>query len=45
MTIQQMEYIVALDKHRQFVKAAKACGVSQSTLSMMIKKLEWELDP
>lgn len=44
MTIQQMEYIVALDKHRQFVKAAKACGVSQSTLSMMIKKLEWELD-
>jgi LysR family hydrogen peroxide-inducible transcriptional activator len=44
MTIQQMEYIVALDKHRQFVKAAKACGVSQSTLSMMIKKLEEELD-
>lgn len=44
MTIQQMEYLVALDKHRHFVKAAEACGVSQSTLSMMIKKLEEELD-
>ncbi len=44
MTIQQMEYLVALDKHRQFVKAADACGVTQSTLSMMVKKLEEELD-
>lgn len=44
MTIQQMEYVVAVDKYRHFVKAAESCGVSQSTLSMMIKKLEEELD-
>lgn len=44
MTLQQLEYIVAVDKYRQFVKAAESCGVTQSTLSMMIKKLEEELD-
>jgi len=44
MTIQQMEYIVAVDTYRHFVKAAESCGVSQSTLSMMIKKVEEELD-
>ena len=44
MTLQQMEYIVALDEHRHFVKAAEACGVSQSTLSTLLKKLEEELD-
>lgn len=35
---------MALDKHRNFVAAAEACFVSQPTLSMMIKKLEEELD-
>lgn len=44
MTLQQMEYVVAVDKYRHFVKAAESCNVSQSTLSMMIKKLEDELD-
>lgn len=44
MTLQQMEYIVAVDTHRHFVKAAEACGVTQSTLSSMIQKLEAELD-
>jgi LysR family hydrogen peroxide-inducible transcriptional activator len=44
MNFQQMEYLVALDKHRNFVAAAEACFVSQPTLSMMIKKLEEELD-
>jgi len=44
MTIQQMEYVVAVDKYRHFVKAAESCQVSQSTLSMMIKKVEEELD-
>jgi len=39
-----MEYVVAVDTYRHFVKAAEACGVTQSTLSMMIKKLEEELD-
>lgn len=44
MTIQQMEYVVAVDTYRHFVKAAESCGVSQSTLSMMIRKVEDELD-
>lgn len=44
MNIQQMEYIVALDKYRHFVLAAEACGVTQPTLSAMIQKLEDELD-
>ena len=44
MTLQQMEYIVAVDKYRHFVRAAEACGVTQSTLSSMIQKLETELD-
>ncbi|MEG2755463.1 MAG: LysR family transcriptional regulator, partial [Mucinivorans sp.] len=42
MTIQQLEYIVALDKYRHFVRAAAACHVTQSTLSSMIQKLESE---
>ena len=44
MTLQQMEYIVALDKYRHFVLAAEACGLTQPTLSAMIQKLEEELD-
>ncbi len=44
MTIQQLEYIVALNKFRHFVTASKECGVTQPTLSMMIQKLETELD-
>lgn len=39
-----MEYIVAVDKYRHFAKAAESCGVSQSTLSSLIQKLEYELD-
>lgn len=44
MTLQQLEYIVAVEKYRYFVQAADACGVTQSTLSLMVKKLEEELD-
>ena len=44
MTLQQMEYIVAVDKYRHFVRAAESCGVTQSTLSSLISKLEAELD-
>lgn len=44
MTIQQLEYILALDKTRHFVRAAEMCGVTQPTLSAMIQKLEDELD-
>lgn len=44
MNLSQLEYILAVDKHRHFVKAADACFVTQATLSMMIRKLEDELD-
>lgn len=44
MTLQQLEYITVLADYGQFVDAAEACGVSQSTLSLMVKKLESELD-
>lgn len=44
MTLQQMEYVVAVDKYRHFAKAAESCGVSQSTLSSLVQKLELELD-
>lgn len=44
MTFQQMEYIVAVDKYRHFARAAESCGITQSTLSSLIQKLESELD-
>ena len=44
MNLQQLEYIVALDNYRHFVTAAEKRFVTQATLSMMIKKLEEELD-
>jgi LysR family hydrogen peroxide-inducible transcriptional activator len=44
MNLQQLEYIVAVDTHRHFEKAARHCFVTQATLSMMIKKLEQELE-
>jgi LysR family hydrogen peroxide-inducible transcriptional activator len=44
MTLQQLEYIVAIDTHRHFVTAAANCYVTQATLSMMVKKLEEELN-
>ena len=44
MTLQQLRYIIAIDDYRHFGKAAEACGLTQSTLSLMVKKLEDELD-
>lgn len=44
MNLQQIEYIVALDKFKSFSKAAEACFITQATLSTMVKKLEEELD-
>ncbi len=43
MNLQQLDYIVAIDTHRSFAKAAAACFVTQPTLSSMVKKLEEEL--
>lgn len=44
MNIQQLEYIIAVDNCRHFSKAAEASFVTQPTLSMMIQKLEEELE-
>lgn len=44
MNLQQLEYIVAVDQHRHFATAADKCFVTQPTLSLMIRKLEEELD-
>lgn len=44
MNLQQLSYIIAVDTYRHFVTAAEKCFVTQATLSMMIKKLEEELD-
>jgi LysR family transcriptional regulator, hydrogen peroxide-inducible genes activator len=44
MNIQQLEYIIAVDTHRHFAKAAEKSFVTQATLSMMIKKLEDEFE-
>lgn len=43
MTIQQLEYILAVDQFRHFAKAAEYCHITQPTLSAMIQKLEEEL--
>ena len=44
MNIQQLEYIIAVDRFKNFAKAADHCYVTQATLRGMIKKLEVELD-
>lgn len=43
MTITQLQYLIAVDNHRHFARAAEACFVTQPTLSMQIQKLEEEL--
>jgi len=43
MNLQQLDYIIAVDTHRHFARAAEKTFVTQPTLSMMIQKLEEEL--
>lgn len=43
VTLLQLTYILALDRHRHFRQAAEACHVTQPSLSMQIQKLEEEL--
>ncbi|MHA7130539.1 LysR substrate-binding domain-containing protein [Algoriphagus namhaensis] len=43
MTIQQLEYLLAVDKFRHFGHAADSCFVTQPTLSAQLSKLEKEL--
>lgn len=42
MNFNQLRYIVAVDRHRNFNKAADECEVAQSTLSKEIQRLEKE---
>ncbi|MGE0528237.1 MAG: LysR substrate-binding domain-containing protein [Bdellovibrionales bacterium] len=42
-SITQLEYILAVEKHRHFGKAAESCHISQPTLSMQIQKVEEEV--
>lgn len=40
MTLTQLGYVVAVDTHQHFGRAAEACNVTQPTLSMQLSKLE-----
>ena len=40
MTITQLHYILAIEKHLSFVGAAESCNISQPAISMQVKKLE-----
>lgn len=42
-TIRQLEYVVAVAEHKNFSRAAKACGVSQPALSAQIQEVEQRL--
>ena len=43
MTLTQLRYVVAVDTHRHFGRAARHCFITQPTLSAQIHKLEAEL--
>jgi len=43
MTVTQLRYVVAVDDHRSFSRAAERCLVTQPSLSAQVKKLEKEL--
>jgi LysR family hydrogen peroxide-inducible transcriptional activator len=40
MTLTQVNYIIAVDRCRNFAQAARECFVTQPTLSIQIQKLE-----
>ena len=44
MNFRQLEYIIAVDRYRNFKRAAIACDVAQSTLSKEIQRIEKEFD-
>ena len=43
ISVQQMQYILALTEERQFLRASEVCFVTQPTLSMQVKKAETAL--
>jgi len=44
MNFNQLEYIISVDRHRNFARAADECEVAQSTLSREIQRLEKEFN-
>lgn len=44
MTLQQLKYVVAIDRYRSFARAAEHLDITQPTLSALLVKLESELD-
>ena len=44
MTLQSFEYLLAICEHGNMLRASKKLGVTQPTLSIMLRKLETELD-
>lgn len=42
MNFNQLKYILAVDRHRNFARAADECEIAQSTLSKEIQRLEKE---
>jgi len=43
-TVKQLRFLIALNEHRHFGRAAIACHISQSAFSIAIKELETKLD-
>src|SRR5690349_20379528 len=43
MNVRDFRYLLAVAEHGNFGRAAEACGISQPTLSVQVRKLEEQL--